>query len=75
MKKYRPEREVHGEGWAPSVGNRLGGFLHISVEDAEPLLTDDGGLGQLLDFLSGEIDGIDDDGNPLRVPHPFAHRL
>lgn len=65
--RCRPERSA--EGWKPVVGGYYAGFEHLSLEDAEEqglLPLNDGGISQLVDFLSGETD---DEGIP--IPHPF----
>ncbi len=58
----------------PRVGAYYHGYLHVSIEAAEleidkngnAIHTDDGGINQLLDHLSGELDA---DGAP--IPHPL----
>ena len=64
----------HAERYRPkpsgNVGRLLGrwyhGFLHVSIDGLEDhLIDDDGGIGQLIDHLSREVDSAG-----RRVPHP-----
>lgn len=67
VERVRPDRTG---AIRPVVGRYYGGYLHISLDDPdndiENECTDDGGIGQLVDSLSGELD---EDGEP--VPHPL----
>ncbi len=65
-------RESQGSDPAPRIGTWYHGYYHISLEEAEleneedAIHANDGGIGQLIDFLSGEKDA---NGEP--IPHPL----
>lgn len=67
VERVRPERTGSP---LPVVGRYYGGWFHVSLDDPDADIEneclDDGGIEQLIDALSGELD---DDGEP--VPHPL----
>lgn len=64
--------QTEPEDATPTIGRYHHGYFHVDIDDPaiQALLSDDGGMAQMIDFLSGELDYED-----VPIPHPFETRF